>query len=80
MSDGPEEAAGDKDARQLRDKLAELKQKFDTRPRHGVLSGDSEKVRSELVECFRANKDKPLKCQEEYEKFKSHVKSLEAAL
>jgi altered-inheritance-of-mitochondria protein 13 len=79
VSEISDEKLGSKDALQLKEKLSELKHKFDSRPRRGRLSQASEATRNALVECLKSNPDRPLNCTEEFEKFKDHVKSIEAA-
>lgn len=64
------------DGNSLRQKLDELKSKLDSRPAPQQLGKEISNTREQLVKCFKDNKDKPLNCWDEVQKFKESVQNL----
>lgn len=71
------ESNGTANANKLREQLQILKSKLDSRPVVKSLDPEVAKVKESLIECFRMNKEKPLKCWGEVEAFKRSVGLLE---
>lgn len=64
-------------AESIKQKLDEIKKKLESRPARGELDKETGEARNAVIECLKGNQDKPLKCWQEVEAFKSRVKAVE---
>ncbi|CDO53728.1 hypothetical protein DV451_001455 [Geotrichum candidum] len=67
-------------AKDVKQKLDEIKEKLQSRPKRGQLDEETTNARNKVVECLKANDGKPLKCWDEVEAFKARVKAVEDAV
>lgn len=66
-------------ATSVKQKLEEIKEKLNSRPKRGELDAETNKAREAVIACLNGNSDKPLKCWQEVEAFKARVKAVEDA-
>jgi altered-inheritance-of-mitochondria protein 13 len=76
ISELTDERIGKHDSISLQQRLQELNKILDSRPNRGLFDQQTTKVRDALVQCFKDNHGKPLKCQQEFENFRGRVKVL----
>lgn len=68
-----ESRIGENDSPHLQERLKQLDDEFQKRPKIGQLNSKEESVRKTLTDCLLKNSEKPLHCQEEFENFRELV-------
>lgn len=75
----PEDLNDKLHATDIKQKLAEIKDKLASRSARGQLDEETEKARNAVINCLNGNQGKPLKCWAEVQEFKARIKAVEEA-